>query len=250
MNRIRLGNHYLSYGEEACLAGTRPSALFYFTGCDLACVYCSAAEWSQRRQGVELTPGQLAGLFLKAEQKGAANINLCNIVEHLRPVVRALEIAKDEGLSIPVVYNSAGYDTPALMRCILPHLGVYLVDFKYADDALARRLSGAVGYVERFFAAAHTAAAALGENRMRGEHLARGLLLRHLLLPGLIENAYGVVDALAKDAVLRAYPLHLLVDFQPEYKSPQFLDLGRMQEIADDARRVSAYAAARGLRLI
>ncbi|MDR1463825.1 MAG: radical SAM protein [Oscillospiraceae bacterium] len=185
----------LHHWEEPPISGTRGSGAVFFAGCNLRCVYCQNHAVSREPRGRSFLPQELAGLFLDLEALGAHNINLITPTPALAGLVPALETAKCAGLSIPVVYNTSAYETPAALRRLEGLADVYLPDLKYRDDALASRFSAAPGYFEAAAAAILEMHRQTGDLRLDGEGLAvRGLLIRHLVLPGQRKDSMAVLD--------------------------------------------------------
>lgn len=177
--------------EEPCISGTRGSGTVFFSGCNLQCVFCQNAVISHKGFGREISPEQLRQVFLDLVDQGAHNINLVNPTHFVPAISRAI----GQGLPVPVVYNSSGYESLETLRHMEGKVQVYLPDFKYADPQLAARLSGAPDYVE-------VVTAALDEmvKQCRGctydeeGLLTRGVIIRHLVLPGQLENTFNVID--------------------------------------------------------
>lgn len=181
------------FGEEPCISGTRGSGAVFFAGCNLHCVFCQNHEISRGPAGRELSREALREVFLRLRDRGVHNLNLVTGSHYSRQIAEALS---GLDLGIPVIWNSSGYETPAQLRALEGLVQVYLPDFKYMDRLLARRYSGAPDYPE-------VAAAALREMyRQTGPcvldsdgMLCRGVMVRHLILPGAAENTLRVIEA-------------------------------------------------------
>ncbi len=183
----------LHFGEEPCLTGTRGSGTVFFSGCNLACDFCQNFPLSQYGQGVERTPGEIAEIYLDLQRRGAHNINLVTPSHVVPQVLHSLALARARGLAIPVVYNSNGYDEPAMLRLLEGWVDVYLPDMKYSAEAPALRYSKAPAYVQRNRAAVREMFRQVGPLTLDGQGLAqRGVLVRHLLLPSGISGFEGV----------------------------------------------------------
>ncbi len=173
------------FGEEAPISGRRGSGTIFFSGCNLLCSFCQNSDISHGRAGRTVTARELAGIMLQLQDTGCHNINLVTPSHIVPQVLAALDIAAGEGLTLPLVYNTGGYDSLDTLRRLEGIVDIYMPDFKYASGEVADRLSGAPDYPE-------VARAALTEmHRQTGDLVLdaagvarRGLLVRHLVLPG------------------------------------------------------------------
>lgn len=182
------------YGEEPCVSGTRGSGTVFFSGCSLRCVFCQNREISRGAVGKAVTAAELREIFLRLRDRGVHNINLVTPT-HFSPVIARALTGLD--LGIPVVWNSSGYESVETLRSLEGLVQVYMPDFKYADPALARDLSAAEDYPGAALAAIREMYRQVGPFRLDGEGLLRrGLLIRHLILPGHPENTLRVIDAI------------------------------------------------------
>ncbi len=183
----------LHFGEEPCLTGSNGSGTVFFAGCNLACDFCQNFPLSQYGQGVDRTPAEIANMFVSLERRGAHNINLVTPSHVIPPILHSLALARAGGLTVPVVYNSNGYDSPEMLRLLEGWIDVYLPDMKYASDAPALRYSKAPAYVTRNRAAVREMFRQVGPLVLDAEGMAiRGLMVRHLLLPSGISGFAGV----------------------------------------------------------
>lgn len=168
--------------EEPVISGKRGSGAIFFSGCNLRCVYCQNKAVSRGGGGTRLTVERLAALMLAAAD-GADTLSLVTAGHFARPVAEALRKAKPR-LTIPVVYNSSGYELPETLRLFEGLIDVYLPDFKYLDSERAERYSGASDYPSAAAAAIGEMTRQTGEAAFRGGIMTRGVLIRHLVLPG------------------------------------------------------------------
>ena len=193
-NELLLARAALHMWEEPCISGEYGSGAVFFSGCSLGCVYCQNQEISRGKAGLAITVERLAEIFLELQEQRAANINLVTACHYLPQVRGALIRAKDEGLQIPVVYNSSGYELPEMLKTLEGLVDVYLPDFKYLTPELAEEYSRAKDYPQ-------IAKASLAEMvRQQGEVLfnekgmiQKGVIVRHLLLPGHVREAKAVI---------------------------------------------------------
>lgn len=213
--------------EEPPISGTKGSGTVFFSHCNLGCVFCQNHQISQEGFGQEISPTRLAEIFLEQQERGFHNVNLVSAVQFIPQVVKSLELAKDQGLSIPVVYNSNGYESLEGLRLLEGLVDVYLPDFKYWDDALALEFSNAPRYRE-------TAAAAILEMRRQTGRdvfdenglLQKGLILRHLVLPGQYRDSFLVLDWV-REALGEETFVSLMSQYTPMYRAVEIKVLSR-----------------------
>ena len=188
--RLRVAKAMIHPWEEPALAGEGGSGAIFFSGCSLGCVYCQNREISHGGRGREITSGALRAMMEDLIEKGAENIDLVTPSHFLPDILPALE----PPLPVPVVYNCGGYESVEAIRALAGRVDIYLPDMKYGDPDLARRLSGAGDYFPVAARAIREMVSQVGPCRMEGEKLKRGVLIRHLILPGQVENSLKVLD--------------------------------------------------------
>lgn len=211
----RVARIALHHWEEPPLSGSRGSGTVFFTGCNLKCRYCQNHPISQVLFGKEISVANLAGKFLTLQNQGAHNVNLVTGAPYLPQIAAAVRSAKKQGLTIPVVYNSSGYEKVSSLQQLDGLIDVYLPDLKYGNAELGRDLSGAPDY----FA---TAAAAIIEMvRQRGpvilddaDLIRSGVIVRHLILPGFISNSLQCLQWLRNKLPDTVY-LSLMAQYTP-----------------------------------
>ncbi|MBI5501347.1 MAG: radical SAM protein [Deltaproteobacteria bacterium] len=189
----------LHHGEEPPLSGLRGSGTIFLAGCNLACRFCQNWPISHLRHGQTASIEELAGMMLALERRGAHNINLVTPTHFTPPIVEAVAAARRRGLSVPLVWNCNGYERPETLRLLDGIVEIYLPDLKYADDEHAATFSGAKDYWA-------TATAAIAEmNRQVGRLVrdecgiaVRGLIIRHLVLPGGLSGTRRVLQWVAE----------------------------------------------------
>lgn len=174
----------LHFDEEPPISGWRGSGTIFFSGCTLACRYCQNHLISQQARGEEMNATALAEVFISLARQGAHNLNLVTPTPHLVVILEALALFREAGYGLPVVYNTSGYERAATIKLLEGLIDVYLPDYKYADDQIAFRLSGALEYVRHTRAALAEMHRQVGPLAIGGDGLAkRGVLVRHLVLP-------------------------------------------------------------------
>ena len=181
------------FGEEPCISGERGSGAIFFTGCNLGCVYCQNRDISGAvAPGVELSVQGLRDVMLRLRDSGVHNINLVTGTHYVRAIAEALSGLE---LGIPVVWNSSGYESIESLRLLEGLVQIYMPDYKYSLPGPARKYSRAADYPEVAAAAIEEMYRQVGAYRMDGDGmLERGVIIRHLILPGNIDNSIGCID--------------------------------------------------------
>ena len=249
-DRLMVARAALHHWEEPCLSGapddTRGSGTVFFSGCALRCCYCQNYPISQEGVGKAITVERLAEIFLRLQRDGARNINLVTATQYLPQVRRALDLARADGLALPIVYNTGGYETVAAVKALTGYVDIWLTDFKYADPALADRLSAAPDYPAVAEAALRQMLLQTGAPVYDKEgFLQRGVIVRHLALPGCVQDSRAVLATLARLQQETGIPFvpSLMSQFTPFYKAAEH-GLGRRittyeyRQVIDEAIRL------------
>lgn len=193
--RILVARAALHMWEEPCISGEKGSGTVFFSGCNLRCVFCQNYEIAAGKRGEEITVERLAEIFLELQSKGAANINLVTPDHQLIAIVQAIAIARKEGLCLPIVYNGSGYEKPEAIDHLSGIVDIFLTDFKYMDPELAGKYSKAPDYPKVARKALARMVEIAGEPVFDGDGMMRkGVIVRHLLLPGHKKNAKDVIQ--------------------------------------------------------
>lgn len=196
-DKIMLSRAALHFYEEPSISGTAGSGAVFFSGCNLKCVFCQNESISRGAFGKEVSKERLAEIFLNLQSQGANNINLVTPSHYVPIIKESLILAKEQGLLIPIVYNTSAYESVETLKMLDGLIDIYLPDFKYMDDSLAVKYSNAPGYSDIAKAAIKEMFRQVGENRFDENGLMkRGVIVRHLLLPLGVNNAKQVVSYL------------------------------------------------------
>lgn len=191
VHAARAGVHYW---EEPVISGSFGSGAVFFSGCTLKCAFCQNYDISQENFGKPMTSAELRAAFERLIDEGVQNINLVTPTHFLSDILPALE----PKLPVPVVYNCGGYESVETLRQLEGKIDVYLPDFKYSDNALAKKLSSAPDYFETASAAILEMYRQVGKPVLEDDEMKRGVLVRHLVLPGCVDNSLGVLDWVAE----------------------------------------------------
>lgn len=210
---LRVGRAAPHFGEEPCISGERGSGAVFFAGCPLGCVFCQNFRLSRGEEGEEICVERLAEIFRELEGQGVHNLNLVTGSQFLPDILAALDIAKP---TVPVLWNSSGYERVEAVRALSRHVRVWLPDMKYMLSETAARCSAAPDYPA-------VASAAIEEMvRLAGPYeldeagmLRRGVLIRHLVLPGELENTRRVIDWVSETFLPGEVMFSLMAQYTP-----------------------------------
>lgn len=193
---VKVARASLHMWEEPCISGENGSGTVFFTGCNLKCVFCQNHTIAVGGTGKEVSIKQLADLFLMLQEKNAHNINLVTPSHFVPSIVKALTYAKANGLSIPIVYNTSGYDSVESLSLLDGLVDIYLPDFKYVSSSLSTKYSHAKDYFEVTQKALAEMFRQVGKPVFDGDMMQKGIVVRHLLLPGCVEDSKAVLQYL------------------------------------------------------
>jgi putative pyruvate formate lyase activating enzyme len=234
------------HGEEAPIRGSRGSGTVFFSWCNLACDFCQNFEVSRLGEGRETTAAALAGIFLALQSEGCHNLNLVSPTHVLPQVLEALHLAAGSGLSLPLVWNSGGYESPEALALLDGVVDVYMPDMKYGERAAGLALSGIRDYPAVNQAAVKEMHRQVGDLVVDEEGVAvRGLLVRHLVLPGGLAGSDAVFRFLA-EKISRHTWLNVMAQYRPAYRARLHPPLDRLPT-AEEIAGARALAARYGL---
>lgn len=226
--KLKLARAALHYWEEPCISGEAGSGAVFFSGCSLHCVFCQNEEISRGQSGKEIGKERLVEIFLELQEKGANNINLVTPGQYVPHIIWAVEQARNQGLKLPIVYNTSSYEKVEILRRLEGIVDIYLPDFKYMSPDIAMKYSKAKDYPE-------VAKAAIAEMVRQQpspvfdeetELMKRGVIVRQLLLPNLLEDAKAIVKYLY-DAYGDNIYLSLMSQFTPLFNVENYPELNR-----------------------
>ncbi|MBQ9280036.1 MAG: radical SAM protein [Clostridia bacterium] len=215
------------YWEEPCISGTKGSGTVFFSGCNFKCDFCQNYSISQEGFGKEISIHRLAEIFLELQEQGVHNINLVSPTPYVFAIIEALDIAKKNGLQLPVVYNTNSYETPETIRKLNGYIDIYLPDLKYVSLETALMLSK----VPNYFEAASTAIAEMVNQVGRPQFdkngmMTKGVIIRHLVLPNHLTETKKVIEWVKENLNDRVY-LSIMAQYFPTYKAKEHKDINR-----------------------
>lgn len=217
----------LHYWEEPCLSGTEGSGTVFFTGCNLKCIFCQNREIALGCAGEKINARRLAQIFLELQEKKANNINLVTAVHYIPHIVWAVKKAREDGLQIPIVYNSSGYESVESLRLLDGIVDIYLPDFKYYSEELASQYSHAADYVWKAKESLAEMVRQVGEPCFAENGIMKkGVIVRHLILPGNTNDSMKIVKYLYQTYTDKIW-ISLMNQYTPVIKQRKYSQLNR-----------------------
>lgn len=215
------------FGEEAPLVGRHGSGTIFFAYCNLHCVFCQNYSISQLGEGSTVDSAELAGMMLSLQTRGCHNINLVSPTHVVPFILEALEVAASKGLQLPIVYNTGGYDSVAMLELLDGIVDIYMPDMKYSGAKVGEEFSGVKRYPQVNRAAVKEMHRQVGDLQTDELGVAtRGLLVRHLVLPDGLAGTEGVVKFLAEEISPNTY-LNIMAQYHPCYHAADYPPLSR-----------------------
>jgi putative pyruvate formate lyase activating enzyme len=239
---VRVSSWNLHPWEEPPISGTRGSGTIFFSGCTGRCLFCQNYPISQLCHGQPVTPQRLAGMMLELQHKGAHNINFVTPTHFMPQILAALPCAIRGGFRLPLVYNTSGYERASILRLLDGVIDIWLPDAKYATDANARRLSGFPNYVQVNRNALSEIYRQVGDDLVvDGNGIAvRGLIIRHMVLPGNLAGTPGVLRWIADQLSPRVH-VSLMDQYFPAHRALDHPLLGRKITQAEYEAALAAF---------
>jgi putative pyruvate formate lyase activating enzyme len=237
------------FGEEAPLVGTHGSGTIFLSGCNMGCVFCQNYDISQLDQGQEVEAKVLAGIMVRLQDIGCHNINFVSPTHFIPQIVEALPIARENGLVVPLVYNSGGYDSLDTIRKLDGIFDIYMPDAKYGSDEMALKYSRAPNYTQYMKTAIKEMHRQVGDLRIEDEIAIQGLIVRHLILPDGLAGTAEIVQFLSEEISKDTY-LNIMAQYHPEHNACSFPELDRritLKEYRDAVQLAVDAGLTRGL---
>ena len=220
-DKIKIALYSLHYYEEPCISGKEGSGTVFFSNCNLRCLFCQNYKISQEGKGYEISTEELADIFLKQQEAGANNINLVTPTMYVYHIIEAIRIAKRKGLKLPIVYNTNGYENVETIKKLDGYIDIYLPDLKYFYDDLGVKYSGVNNYFEIATKAILEMIKQVGKPEFDENGLIKkGTIIRHLILPGHIQNSKHILKWLKDNVENKAY-ISVMAQYFPTYKAKE-----------------------------
>lgn len=212
--------------EEPCISGKKGSGTVFFSNCNMNCVFCQNYEISQLGKGKEISIEELADIFIKQQEKDVENINLVTPTSYVPQIIEAIKIARGNGLKLPIVYNTNGYEKVETLKMLDGYVDIYLPDFKYSDDDLAKRLSKVDNYFEIVTEALKEMYRQTGKAVFNDEGIMqKGMIIRHLVLPNHVLNSRRVLKWINEN--MHDVYVSVMAQYFPTYKAKEIDDINR-----------------------
>lgn len=198
-DKLKVARAALHFWEEPCISGEKGSGTVFFSNCTLKCVFCQNNDISECSAGKEISIERLSDIFLELQHKGALNINLVTPTHYVPQIIEGLKIAKNKGLNLPIIYNSSGYENIETLRYLKGYIDVYLPDLKYFSNKYSLKYSNAKDYFNFAIKAIDEMVKQVGDIQFdKNGIIKKGVIVRHLLLPGLLFDSKKILDYLHK----------------------------------------------------
>ena len=240
-----IGPHF---GEESVLVGSGGSGTIFFAGCNLGCVFCQNFDISHHRHGQTTTIEQLAQSMLELQYYGCCNINFVTPTHVVPSIVAALELARKEGLTLPTVYNTGGYDSVESLKLLEGFVDIYMPDMKYADTKVAEELSAAPDYPQINREALKEMHRQVGDLKTEKGLATRGVLVRHLVLPENLAGSFEIIDFLAGQISPKT-TINIMDQYRPCYKASSHPKINR-RPTTEEIQSVRRYAINKDLNVL
>lgn len=218
-DKIKIALVSLHKYEEPCISGTNGSGTVFFSNCNLNCIFCQNYEISHLGKGREISVNELAKIFIEQQEKGAHNINLVTPTMYVVQIIEAIKIAKKNGLTIPIVYNTNSYENIETIKMLNGFIDVYLPDLKYYSDELAKKYSKANNYFENATKAIQEMYKQVGSPEFdENGIIKKGVIIRHLVLPNYIQNSKNILKWIKEKMGDDVY-VSVMAQYFPSYKA-------------------------------
>lgn len=226
-DKIKIALYSIHNFEEPCISGENGSGTIFFSNCNMNCVYCQNYEISQLGRGKEITIDELSNIMIEQQEKGVQNINLVTPTSYSLHIIEAIKIARRNGLNIPIVYNTNGYESVETLKLLDGFIDIYLPDLKYYKNELAQKYSKVNNYFEIATQAIkemyrQVGAPVLDEKGV----MKKGLMIRHLILPNEVENSKKILSWIKENMDNNVY-ISIMAQYFPTYKAKEIKKLSR-----------------------
>ena len=225
-NIVKIALYSTHNFEEPCISGKKGSGTVFFSNCNMNCVFCQNYEISQQGKGREISIDELASIFIKQQEKDVENINLVTPTSYVPQIIEAIKIARNDGLKLPIVYNTNGYEKVETLKMLEGYIDIYLPDFKYSDNELAKRLSKVDNYFEIVTEALKEMYRQTGKSIFNDDSIMqKGMIIRHLVLPNHILNSRRVLKWINEN--MHDVYVSVMAQYFPTFKAKDIEDINR-----------------------
>lgn len=246
-DKIKIALYSTHNFEEPCVSGENGSGTVFFSNCNLNCVFCQNYEISQLGKGKEITIEGLANIFLIQQEKGVENINLVTPTSYVPQIIEAIKIAKKEGLNLPFIYNTNGYENIETIKMLEGYVDIYLPDLKYAENKLAKEYSKVDNYFEIATKAIKEMVKQVGTPKLNERGIMKkGVMIRHLVLPNNIENSKKVLKWIVENLPKEIY-ISVMAQYFPTYKAKEIKEINR-KITNEEWRKIEEYIQYLGIK--
>ena len=226
-DKIKIALYSVHNFEEPCISGEKGSGTIFFSNCNMNCIYCQNYEISQLGKGKEISIEELSQIMLEQQEKGVENINLVTPTSYAIQIIEAIKIAKKQGLKIPIVYNTNGYESVETLKLLEGYIDIYLPDLKYYDNELGKKYSKVNDYFKIATEAIKEMYRQVGQPMLNKNGIMRkGLMIRHLILPNNVENSKYILKWIKENIDNNVY-VSIMAQYFPTYKAKETEDLNR-----------------------
>ncbi|MHC4394955.1 MAG: radical SAM protein [Planctomycetota bacterium] len=236
------------FGEESVLVGPGGSGTIFFAGCNLGCIFCQNFDISHQCYGSQMSIRQLARAMLKLQNSGCSNINLVTPTHVVAAIMAAVELAKNKGLTLPIVYNTGGYDSVKTLKLLAGSIDIYMPDMKYGDSVVAGQLSDAPDYPQVNREALKEMHRQVGDLQVEKALATRGLLVRHLVLPNRLAGSFEIIDFLAEQ-ISPATTINIMDQYRPCFEASSHSKINRTPTL-EEIETVRRYATEKSLNVL
>lgn len=226
-NDIKVARADLHFWEEPIISGKKGSGTVFFSHCNLRCVFCQNHSISQEFNGTTISINRLSEIFIELQNKGATNINLVTPTHYVPQIIEALDLAKANGLILPIVYNTNGYDSIETIKSLNGYIDIYLPDFKYFDNKYSIKYSNAKNYKNNLILIIKEMINQVGKPVFDNNNLlVKGVVIRHLMMPGLLFDSKKIIDEIYSDFGDEVF-ISLMNQYIPMHKACNFPEINK-----------------------
>lgn len=236
------------FGEESVLVGKGGSGAIFFAGCNLGCLFCQNYQISHHKEGQKVSIEKLAQMMLDLKEQGCENINLVTPSHFSAACAAAIELAQKDGLELPIIFNSGGYDSIETLGLLDGLIDIYMPDMKYAEPSISLELSGVGNYPRVNQWAVKWMHQQLGDLQIKDGIATKGLLIRHLVLPNNLSGSFEIINYLAEQ-ISPNTAINVMDQYNPCFRADEHSLLNR-KPTTEEIEKVKNYALEKGLRLI